>query len=72
MRRREFVGLVRGAVAWPVAARGQPTERVRRIGVLVGLDPFRRKLKTRPVGSAVAAKKKGRLRAALHSTIQPD
>ena len=34
MRRREFVG---GAVAWPVAARAQPTERMRRIGVLVGL-----------------------------------
>ncbi|MDF2972729.1 MAG: hypothetical protein K0R61_3179, partial [Microvirga sp.] len=34
MRRREFVG---GAVTWPVAARAQPTERMRRIGVLVGL-----------------------------------
>src|SRR3954452_22492237 len=37
MRRREFVGLVSSAVVWPLAARGQPSDRVRRIGVLVGL-----------------------------------
>ena len=39
MRRREFLGILGGAVVWPVASKAQQAERVRRVGLLNILGP---------------------------------
>jgi putative ABC transport system substrate-binding protein len=36
MKRREFIGLVGSAAAWPLASQAQQTQQTRRVGVLMG------------------------------------
>src|SRR5215475_5719012 len=50
MRRREFISLLGVLAAWPLAAQGQQAERMRRVGVLVGLAENDPEMKERLAG----------------------
>ena len=60
MKRREFITLLGGAtIAWPLAARAQQPERMRRIGLLMGLAEDDPETKARLVGFRQGLEKRG-------------
>src|SRR5262245_23191507 len=58
MRRRDFITLLGGVAAWPVAARAQG-ERVRRIGVLIGYGEDDPETKSRLAAFRLGLTKRG-------------
>lgn len=59
MKRREFITLVSAATAWPLAARAQQPQRIRRIGVIIALPGDNPETKARLAGFRQGLEKLG-------------
>ncbi len=56
LKRREFIALLGGATAWPLAGRAQQPERTRLIGVLMGFPKMIQRDRLGPKHSSMGSK----------------
>jgi hypothetical protein len=71
MKRREFITLLGGAAVWPLVARAQPSERVRRIGALIGAPESDPESQARVAAFREGLEQRGWSASSVGGTVRP-